>query len=94
MLNLKVGMPEASARTKERYSIYLNMGFRPIVERSEVDRKVAIDLAKHLRESHGLSNITGPVARRWLTHVDAWQEPRVTVGMWILDWWKNNKDRY
>jgi hypothetical protein len=84
-------VPTASTRTKERFAAYLNMGFRSIVEASAKDRKVAIRLAHWLRDRHGF-DLAATVVRRWLNpDVDHWQEPRVTVGMRILEWWRDNK---
>lgn len=81
----------ASSRTKQRFDVYMNMGFRPIVEASAQDRQVAINLSIWLRERHGLK-LVATVVRRWLNpDVDHWQEPRVTVGMLILEWWRDNK---
>ena len=70
------------------------MGFAEIVSHSDQDPLIGAELSAFLKKRHALS-LRPSITRRWLTaDLTVWQEPRVTVGMIILAWWKEHRHEY
>lgn len=74
-------------KQEARRELYRALGFSGIVDASAEDSRVATRLSRWLADQHGL-DLKASVVRRWLTKGDGWQEPRATIGLLILEWWK------
>lgn len=76
---------------ENRHKLYRNSGFAEICDASQDNSRIAVELCAILCTVHGL-NLRPCFVRKWLANdLTVWQEPRVTVGMIMLKWWRENR---